>query len=158
MAEEILPNLVTPLMVEIGPAAHLLDRHHRGTVLPRVRAFSRPAPNWGIMINENRIGLTENPWAVVVPAALIAVLTVGVNTLTDAIARVALGVDRGEAVTGHRSRCVDGRDRMIVAASEASTARVQVDGLTVSAEGSGAPVVDERVTRGRGRRGPRTRG
>jgi peptide/nickel transport system permease protein len=46
------------------------------------------------MINENRIGLVVNPWAVVVPAALIAVLTVGLNTFTDAIARASLGVDR----------------------------------------------------------------
>jgi peptide/nickel transport system permease protein len=46
------------------------------------------------MINENRIGLQLNPWAVIVPAALIAVLTVGTNTFTDAVARVALGVDR----------------------------------------------------------------
>ena len=62
-----------------------------------------PAPNWGIMINENRIGLTEeNPWAVVVPAALIALLTVGVNTLTDAIARVALGVDRAESALANQ--------------------------------------------------------
>jgi peptide/nickel transport system permease protein len=46
------------------------------------------------MINENRIGLQLNPWAVVVPAALIAVLTVGTNTFSDAVARVALGVER----------------------------------------------------------------
>ena len=53
-----------------------------------------PAPNWGLMINENRIGLQLNPWAVVVPAALIAVLTVGTNTFSDAVARVAIGVER----------------------------------------------------------------
>ena len=53
-----------------------------------------PAPNWGLMINENRIGLVVNPWAVIVPAGLIAVLTVGLNTFTDAIARASLGVDR----------------------------------------------------------------
>jgi peptide/nickel transport system permease protein len=57
-----------------------------------------PAPNWGYMINENRIILTTNPWAVVAPAILIAILTVGLNTFTDAIARVALGIDRAEMV------------------------------------------------------------
>ncbi len=46
------------------------------------------------MINENRIGLQLNPWGVVVPAALIAVLTIGTNTFSDAVARVALGVGR----------------------------------------------------------------
>ena len=44
------------------------------------------------MINENRIGLTENPWGVLAPAILIAMLTVGLNTFTDAVARVSLGV------------------------------------------------------------------
>ena len=29
-----------------------------------------PAPNWGLMLNENRIGLVSNPWGVVVPAVL----------------------------------------------------------------------------------------
>ncbi len=34
----------------------------------------------------------------VAPAILIAVLTVGLNTFTDAIARVALGIERAEMV------------------------------------------------------------
>jgi peptide/nickel transport system permease protein len=53
-----------------------------------------PAPNWGIMINENRQGLVLNPWAVVVPAILIALLTIGASTFTDAVARVTIGIDR----------------------------------------------------------------
>jgi peptide/nickel transport system permease protein len=53
-----------------------------------------PAANWGTMINENRIGLSLNPWAVIAPVVLIALLTIGTNTFTDAIARIALGVDR----------------------------------------------------------------
>ena len=53
-----------------------------------------PAPNWGTMINENRIGLSLNPWAVVAPAILIALLTIGTNTFTDAFGRVAIGIDR----------------------------------------------------------------
>jgi peptide/nickel transport system permease protein len=53
-----------------------------------------PAANWGTMINENREGLSLNPWAVIVPALLIALLTIGTNTFTDAFARVAIGVDR----------------------------------------------------------------
>jgi peptide/nickel transport system permease protein len=54
-----------------------------------------PAANWGTMINENRAGLVLNPWAVVVPALLIALLTIGTNTFTDAVARVSIGIDRG---------------------------------------------------------------
>src|SRR5207249_2812358 len=62
-----------------------------------------PAPNWGTMINENRIGLQSNMWAVAVPALLIAVLTIGASTFTDAIARVAIGVERRPLDVGTES-------------------------------------------------------
>jgi peptide/nickel transport system permease protein len=93
MAKEILPNLVSPLMVEAGL------RLTYSIVLIAGLAFlgfgqPPPAANWGTMIYENRTGLSLNPWAVIVPAALIAVLTIGINTFTDAFARVAIGVDR----------------------------------------------------------------
>jgi peptide/nickel transport system permease protein len=39
------------------------------------------------MINENRPGLTVAPWSILVPALLIALLTIGVNLLADVIAR-----------------------------------------------------------------------
>lgn len=99
MRTELLPNLVSPLMVEVGL------RLTWSIVLMSGLAFlgfgqPPPAPNWGYMIQENRIGLSSNPWAVIVPAALIAVLTVGMNTFTDAVARVVIGVERkGEDAT-----------------------------------------------------------
>jgi peptide/nickel transport system permease protein len=52
-----------------------------------------PAPDWGVIINENRIAIMSNPWPVIVPILLIAVLTVGVNLFSDAIARSALGIE-----------------------------------------------------------------
>lgn len=93
MRKEILPNLVSPLMVEAGL------RLTYSIVIIAGLAFlgfgqPPPAPNWGTMINENRVGLPLNPWSVIVPALLIAVLTIGTNTFTDAFARVAIGVDR----------------------------------------------------------------
>jgi peptide/nickel transport system permease protein len=93
MTKEILPNLVSPLMVEAGL------RLTYSIVIIAGLAFlgfgqEPPAASWGMMINENRIGLSLNPWAVIVPAALIALLTIGTNTFTDAFARVAIGVDR----------------------------------------------------------------
>ena len=95
MSGEILPNLLTPLMVEAG-----LRLTYSIVIMTGLSfigfGLQPPAPNWGYMINENRIILTTNPWAVVTPAILIAVLTVGLNTFTDAIARVALGIERGE--------------------------------------------------------------
>ncbi len=96
MSGEILPNLITPLMVETGlrmtySIVIMAGLSFIGFGLPP------PSPNWGSMINENRIGLTLNPWASLSPALVIAVLTIGLNTFTDAITRVALGVDRGSA-------------------------------------------------------------
>jgi peptide/nickel transport system permease protein len=93
MWKEILPNLVSPLMVEAGL------RLTYSIVIMTGLAFlgfgpPPPAASWGTMINENREGLALNPWAVVVPALLIALLTIGTNTFTDAFARVAIGVDR----------------------------------------------------------------
>lgn len=93
MTREILPNLISPLMVEIG-----LRLTYSIVIIAGLSFLgfgqAPPAPDWGIMINENRIGLVLNPWAVVVPAALIALLTIGINTFTDAVARVSLGIDR----------------------------------------------------------------
>jgi peptide/nickel transport system permease protein len=93
MRKEILPNLVSPLMVETGL------RLTYSIVIIAGLAFlgfgpQPPTANWGVMINENREGLALNPWAVIVPALLIALLTIGTNTFTDAFARVAIGVDR----------------------------------------------------------------
>jgi len=90
---EILPNLVTPLMVEIGL------RLTWSIVIIAGLSFigfglQPPTPNWGTMLNENRVGLVSNFWSVLVPAVLIALLTIGLNTYTDAIARVTIGVDR----------------------------------------------------------------
>jgi peptide/nickel transport system permease protein len=96
MSGEILPNLVTPLMVETGlrmtySIVIMAGLSFIGFGLPP------PQPNWGTMINENRIGLTLNPSAAMAPAVLIAVLTIGLNTFTDALTRIALGIDRREA-------------------------------------------------------------
>jgi len=92
MSSEILPNLVSPLMVESGL------RFTYSIVMMAGLAFlgfglPPPAPSWGYMIQENRIGLSLNVWAVAVPVILIALLTIGINTFTDAVSRVAIGVE-----------------------------------------------------------------
>jgi peptide/nickel transport system permease protein len=92
---EILPNLLTPLMVEAG-----LRMSYSIIMISGLSflGFGRqpPAPDWGLMINENRLGLYTNPLCIAVPATLIALLAIGVNMLTDAIARSSLGEERGE--------------------------------------------------------------
>jgi peptide/nickel transport system permease protein len=93
MWKEILPNLISPLMVEAG-----LRLTYSIVIMAGLAflGFGQPPPaaSWGTMINENREGLSLNPWGVIVPALLIALLTIGTNTFTDAFARVAIGVDR----------------------------------------------------------------
>ena len=49
-----------------------------------------PAADWGLMISENRVGLTLQPWSVVAPIVCISILTIGVNMTADAISH-ALG-------------------------------------------------------------------
>lgn len=98
MMREILPNLVTPLMVETG----LRLTYSIGIIAGLgFLGFGQapPAPNWGLMISENLLGAQSNPWAVIAPTVMIALLAIGTNTFTDAIARVAIGVERplGEA-------------------------------------------------------------
>lgn len=93
MARDILPNLISPLMVEAGL------RVTYSIVIISGLSFlgfgqAPPAANWGVMINENRAGLQLNSLAVIVPAVLIALLTIGTNTFTDAVARVTIGIDR----------------------------------------------------------------
>jgi peptide/nickel transport system permease protein len=91
----VLPNLTTPLMVEAGL------RLSYSIVLIAGLSFlglgtQPPAPNWGVMVNENRLGLASNFWGVIAPALLLAVLAVGTNTFADAVARANLGEERGE--------------------------------------------------------------
>lgn len=93
MRLEILPNLVSLLMVEVG-----LRMAYSVVIIAGLSfigfGLQPPSPNWGSMINENRIGVTLNPMGTLLPCLLLAVLCVGLNLFTDSIARVALGNDR----------------------------------------------------------------
>ena len=46
-----------------------------------------PAADWGLMIGENRIGLTVQPWPVVVPVVGDRLLTIGINLIIDGVGR-----------------------------------------------------------------------
>src|SRR6516225_8781653 len=89
--KDVLPNLTSVLMVEIG-----LRLTYSMLVIAGLSflgfGLQPPAASWGLMINENRVGLISNPWGVLMPAILIALFTIGVNTFTDAVARASLGV------------------------------------------------------------------
>jgi peptide/nickel transport system permease protein len=93
LAREVLPNLMTPLMVEYG-----LRLTWSIAVLAGISflGFGVQPPNadWGLMVNENRNGLTVQPWGVVTPILCIAVLTVGTNLIAEGIGRTVAGIDR----------------------------------------------------------------
>jgi len=93
---EILPNITSPLMVE----ASLRLTYSIGLIAAISFlgfGLQPPAADWGLMINENRIGLTVQPWAVVLPVAAIGLLTIGTNLVADGLARALIGIDRGSA-------------------------------------------------------------
>jgi peptide/nickel transport system permease protein len=90
---EVVPNVSTPILVEVG---------FRLTFsIGMIAALSflglgvqRPQADWGLMISENRPGLLQQPLGVIAPVVAIALLTIGVNLLADAIARAAIGIER----------------------------------------------------------------
>jgi peptide/nickel transport system permease protein len=90
---EILPNIVSPLMVEFG----LNLTFAIGTIASLSFlgfGMQPPGADWGLMINENRVGLVIQPYSVFVPVTLLAILAIGVNLVTDGVAHAMIGIDR----------------------------------------------------------------
>jgi len=85
---EVLPNMNAPLLAEAG----LRLTYSIGLVaaLGFLGFSTNPgAANWGQMINENRLGLSTQPWAVLAPVLIIAVFTIGTNLMADGIAQLS---------------------------------------------------------------------
>lgn len=83
MRREVLPNVTPVILADFGV------RFGSAVVLAASVNFlglgaRPPAANWGLMIAENRPFIASNLWAVVVPAVLLAALTVAVNLVSDA--------------------------------------------------------------------------
>jgi peptide/nickel transport system permease protein len=93
LLSEIFPNVLSPLLVE----ASLRLTYAIGLIaaLAFLGFTTNPgAADWGLMIQENYIALTVQPWGVVLPVVAIALLTVGTGLVGDGIARAAAGIDR----------------------------------------------------------------
>lgn len=102
LTQEIAPNITGPLAVEAG----LRLTYSIGSIASLSflgLGIQPPAADWGLMINENRIALSLQPWGVLLPVAAVAVLTIGTNMLADATARAtattATVAKRGRAHT-----------------------------------------------------------
>ncbi len=83
---EVLPNMNAPLLAEAG----LRLTYSIGLVAALgFLGFSTDpgAANWGQMINENRLAMATQTWAVLAPVLIIGVFTVGTNLMADGIAQ-----------------------------------------------------------------------
>lgn len=93
---EVLPNILSPLVVE----ANLRLTYSIGIVasLAFLGFTTNPSgADWGLMIQENQIGLVIQPWGVVLPMTAVALLTIGTGMIGDGIARAVAGIDRTSA-------------------------------------------------------------
>jgi peptide/nickel transport system permease protein len=90
LRREILPNIVGPIAADVG-----LRFTYAIILVASVNflglGLQPPAADWALIISENRGGLTLNPYVILVPAALISLLTISFNLVGDAIAR-SLGI------------------------------------------------------------------
>jgi peptide/nickel transport system permease protein len=90
LRREILPNIVAPIAADAG-----LRFTYSIILVASVNflglGLQPPAADWALIISENRTGLDLNPYVILAPALLIALLTIAVNLVGDAIART-LGV------------------------------------------------------------------
>jgi peptide/nickel transport system permease protein len=85
---EVLPNMIGPLLAEAG----LRLTYSIGIVaaLGFLGFAADPgAANWGQMMNENRLGLATQSWAVMAPVLMIAIFTIATNLMADGLAQLS---------------------------------------------------------------------
>jgi peptide/nickel transport system permease protein len=86
LRREILPNIAGPIAADVG-----LRFTYAIILVASVNflglGLQPPDADWGLMVSENRSGLNLNPLAVLAPATMIALLTIAVNMVGDAVAR-----------------------------------------------------------------------
>ncbi|MDP2292493.1 MAG: ABC transporter permease [Actinomycetota bacterium] len=94
ITRELLPNVTGPLLVEAN-----LRLTYSIAIIAGLGflgfATERNAADWGLMVQENRVALSVQPWGTVLPAIAIALLTIGTGLITDGLARTVAGIDRG---------------------------------------------------------------
>ncbi|MDR1824243.1 MAG: ABC transporter permease [Bifidobacteriaceae bacterium] len=93
LLREYLPNIWSPLMVELGmrlmwAIGSLASISYLGY------GIQYPAFDWGTMIEENRNGLQGQPWAVIAPIIVIVLFTIGSNIMAEGAARVVARTEK----------------------------------------------------------------
>jgi peptide/nickel transport system permease protein len=89
---EILPNILTPLLVHLGIMLTWAIGMLSGLAFLGY-GVAPPAADWGLMINENRAGLLIQPLAVMAPVVLIALFALGTNLLAEGVGRAAARIE-----------------------------------------------------------------
>lgn len=83
---EVLPNILAPVLVDAG-----LRFTYSILIIASVNflglGLQPPKSDWALMVSEDRQYISLNPWSVLAPAAMIALLTIGINLTGDSIAR-----------------------------------------------------------------------
>jgi peptide/nickel transport system permease protein len=86
LTREVLPNILAPVLVDAG-----LRFTYSILIIASVNflglGLQPPSSDWALMISENRQYISLNPAAALAPAAMIALLTIGINLTGDSIAR-----------------------------------------------------------------------
>ena len=81
---EVLPNVTSSLLVEMN----LRLTYSVGLIASLAFLGFTPEPNaanWGLMIQENRVALTEQPWGVILPTVALALMTIGTGLISFSI-------------------------------------------------------------------------
>jgi peptide/nickel transport system permease protein len=94
LRREILPNIGAPIAAD-APLRFTYSIILVASVNFLGLGLQPPAADWALIISENRDGLTLNPYVILAPATLIALLTIGASLVGDAVAR-SLGVSIAE--------------------------------------------------------------
>ena len=82
MREEILPNMVLPVLTDFGLRFVYVVLLLSGLSFLGL-GVQPPNADWGSLVRENLEGLFDGAPAVIMPAIAIATLTIGVNLLID---------------------------------------------------------------------------
>jgi peptide/nickel transport system permease protein len=87
LLREILPNISPIILADFGirfgySIILIASVNYLGLGL------APPAADWGLMISENQQFIAVNVWAVLAPAIMLALLTIGVNLVADSYVRL----------------------------------------------------------------------
>jgi peptide/nickel transport system permease protein len=87
LGRQVLPNVTSPLMVELGlrvmwSIGILASLSYLGF------GIQPPAADWGLMVSENKYALSVQPLAVLAPLVCIAIFATGANLFAEGMSRV----------------------------------------------------------------------